>query len=97
MSRVLSLLLMILRPPRSTLLPDTTLVRSAPLRANRGRVPPRPRGPRRFRREAAFDGRRRGGAGVARPSARARERGRDDLTERSEEHTSELQSRQYLV
>src|SRR3712207_7961487 len=72
---------MIRRPPRSTLFPYTTLFRSV-ARARR-----RPRGPRR------------GGAGalgpwLARPRRRVAAHGR---RRRSEEHTSELQSRQYLV
>src|SRR3712207_7650816 len=83
---------MIRRPPRSTLFPYTTLFRSAP---RRGR---RPAG-RRVQRVELL--RRPGGEGTPaqhwadrprrRPAAR---RGAGD---RSEEHTSELQSRQYLV
>src|SRR3712207_7029987 len=75
---------MIRRPPRSTLFPYTTLFRS----------------PR--RRKAAGTRRSNGavppGAG-ARDVARrgARESGQRVPGERSEEHTSELQSRQYLV
>src|SRR3712207_8359738 len=75
---------MIRRPPRSTLFPYTTLFRSC-----------------RFGRHAAFDqpGRRRhlnhhalaGAAGQLGPL------GDQDAELRSEEHTSELQSRQYLV
>src|SRR3712207_8515200 len=74
--------LMIRRPPRSTLFPYTTLFRS------RSQGPRRPRG-------------RRGGGRVR---LRRQQRpllplaGRDgSLAARSEEHTSELQSRQYLV
>src|SRR3712207_9347463 len=78
--------LMIRRPPRSTRFPYTTLFRS------RGR----PRGGLRRARPCA-----------SAPPARVERRrraladhddaaGRDDLL-RSEEHTSELQSRQYLV
>src|SRR3712207_8564304 len=80
---------MIRRPPRSTLFPYTTLFRSLPHRreANRDLTPPG--------REA------RGGlralpaclltsSGPSSPPSRGRCR-------RSEEHTSELQSRQYLV
>src|SRR3712207_8950693 len=86
---------MIRRPPRSTLFPYTTLFRSggeAPRRARprRARAGPArgtrdalPRDPRATRGGDGLDGGRRGAVG--------REPGR------SEEHTSELQSRQYLV
>src|SRR3712207_6980797 len=78
--------LMIRRPPRSTLFPYTTLFRSA-------------------RAQARVRERRRRPAGAARgPRARSRADPREsdrpvDLARRcrSEEHTSELQSRQYLV
>src|SRR3712207_7401280 len=73
---------MIRRPPRSTLFPYTTLFRSA-RRGGRGC----PRG--RTRRRPAGPPRRRGGT-ACRGCRRRRSR-------RSEEHTSELQSRQYLV
>src|SRR3712207_7987104 len=86
---------MIRRPPRSTLFPYTTLFRSlerparrqpvdAPsrLRRRRNRVP----GPARRRRPPP-------GAG----SRREAERNGRGGQRRSEEHTSELQSRQYLV
>src|SRR3712207_8519355 len=82
---------MIRRPPRSTLFPYTTLFRSGP-----GRAEPEP---------DARD-RRDGGAEVS-PSLgsegphAAPEPGagffRSRWVDRSEEHTSELQSRQYLV
>src|SRR3712207_8758943 len=81
--------LMIRRPPRSTLFPYTTLFRS---RARRGRAR-RARDLARDRRASAL--RRRGAGGRA---ARHRPRGRlRHGRARSEEHTSELQSRQYLV
>src|SRR3712207_7625712 len=78
---------MIRRPPRSTLFPYTTLFRS------RRHADPRPDGEQGEERGAhgragAEDGRDRGGR--QRPAAPP-QRGR------SEEHTSELQSRQYLV
>src|SRR3712207_8413311 len=84
---------MIRRPPRSTLFPYTTLFRSRLLPAGGdagGGDEDRPRD---------------GGADRARPRpARRRGRRRRRLRppalrhpERSEEHTSELQSRQYLV
>src|SRR3712207_8544563 len=80
---------MIRRPPRSTLFPYTTLFRSRP---PAGRDDP-------------------GGGGVRRPEALLQPRpgtrlpgarggpspGRGAVPRRSEEHTSELQSRQYLV
>src|SRR3712207_7294515 len=79
--------LMIRRPPRSTLFPNTPLFRSAGTTARPPRTapaPPRRRGARRPPRARA-----------ARPGSVRRvprSSGR-----RSEEHTSELQSRQYLV
>src|SRR3712207_6972830 len=79
---------MIRRPPRSTLFPYTTLFRSPPAAARRG-------GPASARCRAA---RRRAAARRARrtPSRAARARS-PRARSRSEEHTSELQSRQYLV
>src|SRR3712207_7138907 len=77
---------MIRRPPRSTLFPYTTLFRSV------GRPSGRARGPvRRARLRAG----RRGGRARGRLGGRCGEGGR--ALARSEEHTSELQSRQYLV
>src|SRR3712207_7099391 len=81
--------LMIRRPPRSTLFPYTTLFRSADrlrlgLVAGPGDRPPRP-DPRRLRAGPP--------AGALRPLRRLWQ----ELEPRSEEHTSELQSRQYLV
>src|SRR3712207_7808014 len=79
---------MIRRPPRSTLFPYTTLFRSPPLRFVRPDWPGRTI------------------VGVARAAVRAQAAGRLRLAGptmrrttyyRSEEHTSELQSRQYLV
>src|SRR3712207_6952239 len=78
---------MIRRPPRSTLFPYTTLFRSVARdgRAAVGRRPARlPRLP-----DGALRPRQRAGDGRG-----LRRRGRHA---RSEEHTSELQSRQYLV
>src|SRR3712207_6889977 len=82
---------MIRRPPRSTLFPYTTLFRSADARevdVRRGHL-----------RLVRHLGLRRRAGGVT------REHGRDgavagaalEREQRSEEHTSELQSRQYLV
>src|SRR3712207_7654818 len=80
---------MIRRPPRSTLFPYAPLFRSASARAARHpRVGRDARGRRGGRR------RRRGRGGAAR--RRAADPGRAAAA-RSEEHTSELQSRQYLV
>src|SRR3712207_7306503 len=94
---------MIRRPPRSTLFPYTTLFRS------RGR---RRRGLRHRRRRAAVGGRADAGDDQDRLGPPARllvdrrggplsERRYDPVSgewrTRSEEHTSELQSRQYLV
>src|SRR3712207_8109700 len=74
---------MIRRPPRSTLFPYTTLFRSRGASAG----------------DAALDGADRHAADprslLVRQPARAHEQHR--LALRSEEHTSELQSRQYLV
>src|SRR3712207_7283955 len=87
---------MIRRPPRSTLFPYTTLFRSGGARgAARGRAQLGPRRapaggrlPRRAASRARGLRARRGGVEI-----RAADRARS----RSEEHTSELQSRQYLV
>src|SRR3712207_7080053 len=88
---------MIRRPPRSTLFPYTTLFRSLSV----GRVgwldaivavmPSRPFGPRAAQGVGGSDRSWPGRAG-SRPHT-----GRQVQTDRSEEHTSELQSRQYLV
>src|SRR3712207_7357674 len=80
--------LMIRRPPRSTLFPYTTLFRS--LSRRNIYYEKRPIMIRRGAQVAAP----RGGASGARTCARGRARRRRS---RSEEHTSELQSRQYLV
>src|SRR3712207_9354952 len=77
--------LMIRRPPRSTLFPYTTLFRSSRRRDGRAA---------RARGEARIE--RRGGLRRGRAST-PRRRSRRIRRRRSEEHTSELQSRQYLV
>src|SRR3712207_7375297 len=74
---------MVRRPPRSTLFPYTTLFRS---RSTRHGVPSSATTSSRNSTRRAI-----GSSRVIRRSGRARARGR------SEEHTSELQSRQYLV
>src|SRR3712207_7967896 len=80
---------MIRRPPRSTLFPYTTLFRSQ-LALRRGAAPlPRHRGPARGAHPAAVR------RGHVQPGHRDRAAVRGHP--RSEEHTSELQSRQYLV
>src|SRR3712207_7357829 len=81
---------MIRRPPRSTLFPYTTLFRSALRGDPRVGGAPVPRGDHGL-----------GAAALLRdhltpPTPRAR-RWRPRAGRRSEEHTSELQSRQYLV
>src|SRR3712207_6930524 len=91
---------MIRRPPRSTLFPYTTLFRSAALveeterrRADRGVA-----GARGVRVRVLA---RRGGSAAGQREAEGRHGGHCALPSmsvaRSEEHTSELQSRQYLV
>src|SRR3712207_8097202 len=82
--------LMIRRPPRSTLFPYTTLFRSRPRRGG-----PRRRPRRRLRDLEVRWGDARGQGGAAR-GGRVEDR-RNGYDVRSEEHTSELQSRQYLV
>src|SRR3712207_7928110 len=90
---------MIRRPPRSTLFPYTTLFRS--LRCGRDVLTSASRGvdPRRRARRARCPGR----GGTAAVRTRANDPGRGGRNffyrpdDRSEEHTSELQSRQYLV
>src|SRR3712207_7792058 len=74
--------LMIRRPPRSTLFPYTTLFRSCGREPGHGRV---------FGHEHNREG------GDARAQAGAQLDTGEDRHLRSEEHTSELQSRQYLV
>src|SRR3712207_7699196 len=82
---------MMRRPPRATLFPYTTLFRSPP--PPRQRRPPRARG-RAMTPELDLLVL---GSGVAGLSAAVRAAGPMGLEVRSEEHTSELQSRQYLV
>src|SRR3712207_7437867 len=76
---------MIRRPPRSTLFPYTTLFRSPVRRMRSGRLLVRAAG-------ALFVPARRGTSAGRGSRARTPRR-----RPRSEEHTSELQSRQYLV
>src|SRR3712207_8562414 len=78
--------LMIRRPPRSTLFPYTTLFRSGVLERGAGVLRVRP-----DRQQLADPGGLRAGDDVGGVARRGVQVGR------SEEHTSELQSRQYLV
>src|SRR3712207_7466174 len=86
---------MIRRPPRSTLFPYTTLFRSSAVCAGRLRGGLALDSPARLRALGLKSVRRsRSSSGVPRgPETKAATR----HGERSEEHTSELQSRQYLV
>src|SRR3712207_9332720 len=99
---------MIRQPPRSTLFPYTTLFRSRALPTGRRGLYEPPHGLlRRGRPDDARDERRLykrdagDERGLARPGPRDEdedeEQGRERDQDRSEEHTSELQSRQYLV
>src|SRR2546422_10976098 len=86
--------LMIRRPPRSTLFPYTTLFRS-PLCLALGDASAVPGG---LRRAAGWDrGARRSRPPDVRALARASAGGAALVVRRSEEHTSELQSRLHLV
>src|SRR3712207_7135323 len=93
---------MIRRPPRSTLFPYTTLFRSSDHDAERRADERRDR---RERERAAHEGHDRLAAaeageereGVAHHRAGDAGEGAPPAGQRSEEHTSELQSRQYLV
>src|SRR3712207_9055788 len=83
--------LMIRRPPRSTLFPYTTLFRSVRVGRTGGQV--QGTGPERADAHAGLAGEPPVGRGHE--GGRLLVPGQDEL--RSEEHTSELQSRQYLV
>src|SRR3712207_8752356 len=78
---------MIRRPPRSTLFPYTTLFRSGPPGSRPGADDGRP-----LTRAAGRAGRPDGPDDAGHGAGQ-----RDGAPARSEEHTSELQSRQYLV
>src|SRR5687768_18329016 len=87
-------MLLIRRPPRSTLFPYTTLFRSqVPRRVQLSR-PARRRGAQPGRRGVVL-GQSRTGGGDGGADVRRTRRRRD--ADRSEEHTSELQSRIHLV
>src|SRR3712207_7862076 len=83
---ILLFFLMIRRPPRSTLFPYTTLFRSgsSPGHSSSSSPRSRPAGSTSGRSSSSTSGSSRNATGGPRSS-------------RSEEHTSELQSRQYLV
>src|SRR3712207_6970284 len=90
--------LMIRRPPRSTLFPYTTLFRSGRvLDAQRHRLAAVQDDPRADLLARAARGRPDGARVVADREGRAPPAAHDAEVDRSEEHTSELQSRQYLV
>src|SRR3712207_8904402 len=78
---------MIRRPPRSTLFPYTTLFRSHEHPGERGQREQQPPGADPPLHEEPEDGQR----------DERQEQGPEGEVVRSEEHTSELQSRQYLV
>src|SRR3712207_8508242 len=88
---------MIRRPPRSTLLPYTTLFRSAADEQQSSGQHAAPRRPREAQEEARERDGEHGNTGRGRDDPREPERSAVDVQRRSEEHTSELQSRQYLV
>src|SRR3712207_7235798 len=83
---------MIRRPPRSTLFPYTTLFRSAEIPASRGSYSTTDDDD--LGSEQGDGARQRDSQPAARPVDDVNGHG---ITLRSEEHTSELQSRQYLV
>src|SRR3712207_7253023 len=87
MSSDLFFFLMIRRPPRSTLFPYTTLFRSSGSMRQVARKPPRSASRSTYQRSVAASPRWSSIDG----------RRSSDRPRRSEEHTSELQSRQYLV
>src|SRR3712207_8256409 len=90
---------MIRRPPRSTLFPYTTLFRSRGRRTAADRRGPARPAPGQHALAAAVGptARRVGGPRLAPADADLPAPGRPLPAVRSEEHTSELQSRQYLV
>src|SRR3712207_7982430 len=93
---------MIRRPPRSTLFPYTTLFRSPTHQRRRAHCPwvgicrDPPAAATAFARAAAEPSAP-GDPGAARATIRTTGSGGRRVPHRSEEHTSELQSRQYLV
>src|SRR3712207_8787335 len=90
---------MIRRPPRSTLFPYTTLFRSHAVIVFGGMVQERAKGNERHGiiRRTKNEGRRTKDDGRRTKDEGRRTKDEGRRTKRSEEHTSELQSRQYLV
>src|SRR3712207_7096295 len=88
---------MIRRPPRSTLFPYTTLFRSAAAVGHHGRLAEGLGGEAVLLAGLDAEDVARQGEGVDLAPPVAEKLGGADRTGRSEEHTSELQSRQYLV
>src|SRR2546429_2728921 len=84
---------MIRRPPRSTLFPYTTLFRSPGVTRNTGRGPANVQFDVRVTKVFSLQRR----VGAERSSRRSMELSVDAFNFRSEEHTSELQSRLHLV
>src|SRR3712207_6887529 len=87
---------MMRRPPRSTLFPYTTLFRSHAGGGGDDRAVPAPCAAPRILGARIGTGRRTEAPAVGAGGRRARQGGGERM-KRSEEHTSELQSRQYLV
>src|SRR3712207_7341676 len=88
---------MIRRPPRSTLFPYTTLFRSAPPNSPSARVSIRRAAPGRGSRRAGVKADAKRGCAASKRRKASKPSGAASPSRRSEEHTSELQSRQYLV
>src|SRR3712207_8711794 len=88
---------MIRRPPRSTLFPYTTLFRSAVTASSRSASRPLPRSDAAGGPLAAKGRSLMGAQSASRVSRVSRRQSSRTRRARSEEHTSELQSRQYLV
>src|SRR3712207_8661332 len=88
---------MIRRPPRSTLFPYTTLFRSRASSGAATRSSPMGAGARTSPRSMESDRPEPREPNPVRQSLEKLERAIAEIHDRSEEHTSELQSRQYLV
>src|SRR3712207_7194676 len=88
---------MIRRPPRSTLFPYTTLFRSRADAARQVNRAPRRREQEHQRQKSERRHAEHAHLPLVAPEVFKRLRAGDEPPDRSEEHTSELQSRQYLV